>query len=187
MKKIDFGINEDKKLNASFSAISPYNGEYIAVVGCNDFDFLITRIIDSYKGLNGNIDVREVAQDYYKDGGSVTYANMEKSTLCQKIEQLLNSSRVKQEINEGKSPITILRDAGFPVYKSQLRDIEPKSELLSSVVTSVKPDKFKSLKDSKKYGRGQSMYDMSQEILRLQAEIERLKNNNQELSGGRRF
>jgi len=76
MKKIDFGFNDDRRLNSSFSRISPYNGEYLDLVGCNDYDFLITRIVDWQRGLNGNIDVREVAQDFYKDGSYVNYANM---------------------------------------------------------------------------------------------------------------
>lgn len=187
MRKIDFGYNDDRKLNASFSRISPYNGEYIDLVACNDYDFLITRIVDSYDGLNGNIDVREVSQDYYKDGSYVNYANQEKNVLCEKIEKLLNSAKIKKELSEGKSPLKILKEAGFPVYYSTLRDIAPKSERVSSIVTSVKPDKFKSLKDSKKYSRGQSMYDMSQEIARLQAEIEKLNRVEYEKSGGRGY
>ena len=187
MKKIDFGFNDDKKLNASFSRISPYNGEYIDVIGCNDFDFLITRIVDSYDGLNGNIDVREVAQDFYKDGSYVNYANQEKNILCGKIERLLNSSRIRKELSDGKSPLTILKEAGFPVYHSSLRDIEPKSERVSSIVTSVKANNFKSLKESKMYARGMSMYDMSQEIIRLQAEIAKLKETEYEKSSGRGY
>ena len=177
MKKIDFGVNNDRKLNASFSEISPYNGEYMDLVSCNGFDFLITRIIDSYKGLNGSIDVREVAQDYYPDGSYVNYANQEKNTLCQKFEQLLNTQRVRDKLTNGENPLRILKEAGFPVGRSSLRPIEPVSETFSSIVTSVKDDKFQSLKESKQYrfGGGKSMYDMSQELLRLRAEIERLK------------
>ena len=175
MKKIDFGINEDKKLNSSFSGISPYNGEYIDVIACNGFDFLITRIIDSYGGLNGNIDVREVAQDFYSDGSYANYANMEKNNLCQKFEQLLNTAKVKQELSDGKLPLKILKDAGFPVYFSTITTIEPKSENVSSIVTSVSKDKFQSLKDSKRFNHGRSMYDLCQEIQRLQAEIQQLR------------
>ena len=185
MKKIDFGINEDKRLNSSFSGISPYNGEYLDVIACNDFDFLITRIVDSYRGLNGNIDVREVAQDFYNDGSYVNYANMEKNKLCQRFEQLLNSPSIRRELEEGKSPLTILKEAGFPVHVSSLQPILSKSEIVSSIVTSVKPELFKNLKDSKKYSGGQSMYDMYEKIQKLQAEIERLKNNNLDYSGGR--
>lgn len=175
MKKIDFGINEDRRLNSSFSGISPYNGEYLDLIACNGFDFLVTRIVDSYRGLNGNIDVREVSQDYYSDGSYVNYANMEKNTLCQRFEQLLNAPRIKQELNDGKTPLKILKEAGFPVCVSSLSPIAPKSEKYSSIVTSVKKDKFQSLKDSKKYNNGRSMYDMVQEIQRLQEEIERLR------------
>ncbi len=178
MKKIDFGFNDDNKINASFSSISPYNGEYMDLIACNGFDFLITRIVDSQRGLNGNIDVREVAQDYYSDGSYVNYANREKNTLCQRFEQLLNASRIKQELAAGKSPLKVLKEAGFPVSISSLSPIAPKSEKYSSIVTSVKNDKFQSLKDSKKYNHGKSMYAMSQEIMELYAEIERLKANN---------
>lgn len=177
MKKIDFGVNNDRKLNASFSEISPYNGEYLDVVSCNGFDFLITRIIDSYQGLNGTIDVKEVAQDYYPDGSYVNYANQKQNALCQKFERLLNTQRMREELAKGKSPARLLKEAGFPVGRSQLRPIEPETETFSSIVTSVKDDKFQSLKDSKqfRYGGGKSMYDMSQEIARLRAEVERLK------------
>lgn len=175
MKKIDFGINEDRRLNSSFSGISPYNGEYIDLIACNGFDFLITRIVDSYHGLNGNIDVREVAQDYYSDGSYVNYANKEKNTLCQRFEQLLNTARIKQELSDGKMPLKILKDAGFPVCSSTLNQIAPKSEKVSSIVTTVKKELFESLKDSKRYNHGRSMYDMSQEIQRLQEQIQQLK------------
>ena len=145
------------------------------LIACNDFDFLVTRIVDSYRGLNGNIDVREVAQDYYSDGSYVNYANMEKNTLCQKFEQLLNAPRIKQELDEGRSVLTVLKEAGFPVRVSSLSPVAPKSEKVPSIVTSVKKDKFQSLKDSKRYVYGKSMYDLSQEIQRLQEEIEQLK------------
>jgi len=58
---------------------------------------------------------------------------------------------------------------------SYLQPVSPKSKKIPSIVTSVRPENFKSLKDSKKYAHGQSMYDMSQEIQRLQEEIERLR------------
>ncbi len=182
MKKIDFGFNDDNRLNSSFSRISPYNGEYIEIVSCNGFNFLITRIIDSYNGLNGNIDVREIAQDYYADGSYVNYANQASNGLCRKFEQLLNTDRLRHELNSGKTPLTILREAGFPVSLSAINNVASDSKYVSSIVTSIRPELFQRLKDSKKYNAGKSMYYLVQEnqilydkIAQLKEEIARLE------------
>ncbi len=176
MKKMEFGANDDNRLNAQWSKIEFYNGEYIAVINCNDYDFLVTRIVDSQHGLNDNIDVREVAQDYYSDGSYVNYANQEKNRLCQKIAELLNTPKMKQQLAAGVRPVDLLRDAGFPAGISHVT-MEPRSERVSEIVTSVKPEMFKKLKDSKKNCRGRSMYDMSQELQRLQQELAQLREN----------
>ncbi len=107
MKKIDFGFNDDDRLNAQWSGIEFYNGEYLDVVACENMSFLITRIIDSYRGLNGNIDVREIAQDYYADGSYETYANREKNDTCKKIEEFLNLPVIKERIKNGEMPYII--------------------------------------------------------------------------------
>ena len=179
MKKIDFGFNNDRRLNSSFSGIEPYNGEYLDVTCCEDTNLLITRIVDSQQGLDGNIDVREVIQDYYSDGSYVTYANMEKNVICLKIQQLLNTERLKKRINKGESAREILLDEGLPAYASFL-NVEPKNSVVPGAVTSIKPEMFKQLKDSKKYYRGKSMYDLTVELKKLHAEINNLsKEQNQ--------
>ena len=187
MKKIEFGFNKDDKLNAQWSGIEFYNGEYLDKISYEGMDFLITRIVDSIRGLNGNIDVREIAQDYYSDGGYVTYANLKKNAFCQKLEEYLNRIKVKEKIAEGKLPIDILRSDGFPVHMSYLQDVFSKSETVSSLVTSIKPEVFNNLKESKRYCVGKSMYDMTQEIMKLRMEIDELKNNNREESVDRHF
>ena len=175
MRKIDFGFNGDKRLNSSFSEIEPYNGENLDTFSYEDMDFLVTRIIDSHRGLNGEIDVREVAQDYFKDGSYVTYADSEKSEVCRKLQEFLNSTSIKARLSEGKSPFNILRNEGFPVYVSSLREIVEESRIVPGIVTSIRPEMFKKLKDSKKYDMGKSMFDMQQELDRLYAEVARLK------------
>lgn len=176
MKKIDFGYNEDRTLNATFSAIEPYNGEYIDTISYEDMDFLVTKIIESYKGLDGGIDVREVTQDYFADGSYVTYANKEKSQVCKKLETLLNSNSIKEKLINGESAFKVLRNEGFPVSVSTLQDITLDSEFVPGIVTSIKPDVFKKLKDSKR--TSMSMFNMSEEIKRLYQEIEKLKQEN---------
>lgn len=187
MKKIEFGFNDDDKLNSQWAGIEFYNGEYLDMFACEDMDFLVTRIVDSYRGLNGKIDVREITQDYYSDGGCVTYANMEKNRLCQKLSEYLNSSMAMEKIAKGKTPYEILRDEDFPVYMSHLADVTSKSDIVPAVVTSIKHDVFQKLKDSKRITRGMSMYDLSEEIRHLREEINRLKNNSQEFGSGRRI
>jgi len=176
MKKIEFGFNNDNELNATWSGIGPYNGEYLDTVRCNDMDFLVTRIVDSVNGLDGNIDIREVAQDYYVDGSYLTYANSEKSSLCKKLESFLNNSKVKSKLKTERA-LTLLRAADFPVFTSRLLKIYSDSDEFAEVVTSIKPELFKKLKDSKRMGYGMSMYRMVQEIQRLHKEIEELKSN----------
>ena len=180
MKKIEFGYNTDSKLNASFSEIEFYNGEYLDTINCENMDFLITRVVDSYQGLDGSIDVREVAQDYYSDGSYLTYANKEKNELCKKLEKYLNNDKVKEKLKTARA-LNVLRDANFPVYSSHLSRIEAVSEMFPEIVTSIKPDIFKRLKDSKRKNLGMSVFYMTEEIQRLYNEIEKLKTESKEM------
>ena len=188
MKKIEFGFNDDNRLNSQWSGVEFYNGEYLDVVRYDDIDLLITKIIDSPHGLNGKIDVREIAQDYYADGSYVTYANKEKNAICRRLEDLLNSKKIREQLAEDsephRTPYTILRNEGLPVYISNLNAVTSKSETVPYIVTSVKPEMFEKLKESKRYNH-KSMYEQTQEIMRLQAEIEKLKGNNRDFSTGR--
>ena len=184
MKKIEFGFNDDNRLNAQWSGIEFYNGEYLDVVAYEGFDFLVTRIVDSQHGLNGNIDVREIAQDYYADGSYVTYANMEKNDMCKRLERLLNSPKLKEKLANNQRAFSILRDEGISLHISNLNAVQSKFETVSYVVTSVKPEIFRSLKDSKRNG-GRSMYDQTLEIARLRAEIEKMKSEGFKRNGGR--
>ena len=184
MKKIEFGFNGDDKLNATWSEIEFYNGEYLCTVSCNGENFLVTRIVDSNKGLNGQIDVREVIQDYYIDGSYLTYANKEKTILCRKMEEYLNKEKIRVELKEN-NVLEKLREAGFPAYTSHLPKIESDTEEFAEIVTSIRPEIFKKLKDSKKTGFGISMYYMAEEIKKLREEIETLKAENNEIRAGK--
>lgn len=175
MTKIDFGYNDDYELNSSFSRISPYNGEYLDCVRYLDMDLLITRIVDSYKGLNGQIDVREVAQDSYADGSYITYANQNKEIAASKIEELLNNETIKARIEKGENVLEILREKGVSVTRSRLLPITQ----APAIVTSVKPEHFTSLKESISKNH-RSMYQLVQEVLELRRELEVLKKNTSE-------
>ena len=185
MKKIDFGFNDDEKLNSQWSGIEFYNGEYLDVVAYDNSDYLITRIVDSYRGLNGNIDVREIAQDYYSDGSYVTYANKEKNGICIRLQNLLNNPKMKDRLSRGDMVYDVLREQGIPVYMSHLSDVPSKSNIVPGIVTSVSSQNFNKLKESKRIGMGISMYHQAEEIKRLRQEIERLKNENLDRQTGR--
>ena len=174
MKKIEFGYNTDDRLSATWSEIEFYNGEYLDTINVDGRDFLVTVIINSHKGLNGGIDVREVAQDYYADGSYLTYANKEKDSLCRKLEEFLNREKIKEKVKKERV-LTVLRDADFPAFSSRLLQIESKSATVPEVVTSIKPEVFKKLKDSKKVGFGMSIYNLTEEIQRLNEELVKLK------------
>ena len=175
MKKIEFGFNNDDELNATWAEIEPYNGEYLDTIRCNDMDFLVTRIVDSRDGLDGGIDVREVAQDYYSDGSYLTYSNNQKSDLCKKIENFLNNKKVREKI-KNERVLTLLRAANFPVFSSRLLKIESNSEEFAEVITGIKPELFKRLKDSKRLGFGMSTFRMAEELKRLYKKVEELEN-----------
>ena len=74
-----------------------------------------------------------------------------------------------------KRVLEVLRDNNFPAFSSRLLPIESKSEEYPEVVTSVRADIFKKLKDSKKMAFGMSIYNMTEEIQRLNAKIEILQ------------
>lgn len=174
MKKIEFGFNNDDNLNATWSNIEQYNGEYLDTIRCNDMDFLVTRIVDSREGLDGGIDVREVAQDYYSDGTYITYSNNKKSDLCKKLENFLNNKKVRDKLASDRA-LTLLRAADFPVFTSRLLKIEGNSEEFAEVITGIKPEVFKKLKDSKRAGMGMSMFRMTEELRRLYKRVEELE------------
>ena len=174
MKKIEFGYNDDDVLNATWSRVERYNGEYLDTVRCNDMDFLITRIVDSFDGIDGKIEVREVAQDYYADGSYLTYANSEKNDLTKKLENFLNNKKVREKLSTQR-PLTVLRATNFPVFSSRLPKIEGDSSEFAEVITIIKPEIFKKLKDSKRSGIGISMFNMTEKIKELYAKIEELE------------
>lgn len=175
MKKIEFGFNDDDRLNGQWSGIEFYNGEFLDLLNYEGMDFLITKIVDSPRGLNGNIDVREIAQDYYADGSYITYGNKMKNTACQRLEELLNKGKIKQRVLSGISPVMVLNSEGLPVRTSYLLDVTSKLDNTSAVLTSVKREVFDKLKASKKYFRGKSMYDMAIERQQMLLELENLR------------
>lgn len=175
MKKINFGFNNDARLNGSFEGIEPYNGEFIDMIQCNDSNLLITRIVDSFNGLNGNIDVREVIQDMYAGGGYTSYSNQAKSSLCLKLEELLNMESFKGKLANGESVIALLNSAGFKTTKSRCFPVTNEFEDISGILTSIKPELFEELKQSRRTNQ-LSMFAMYKEIQRLHAELEKAKN-----------
>ena len=181
MKKIEFGLNNDDELNATWAQADSYNGEYLDTIRCNDMDFLVTRIVDSADGLNGAIDVREVVQDYYADGTYFTYANNEKSELCKKLENYLNNKKIREKLTKERA-LSLLRVANFPAFSSRLPKIEGNSSEYAEVITGVKPEVFKRLKDSKRVGYGMSMFKMTEEIQKLREEVQRLRSEDKKNS-----
>ena len=168
MKKIDFGYNNDSRLNASFEGIyPPYTGQFIDLIKCEGVDMLVTRIIAPYKPeMDGHIDVCEIAQNFYSDGSYATYSSQDKSAMCRKIEILLNNSSVKSKMDEGIKLVDILRNAGIPVTKSSCHQVTTDYENIPGLVTSVRPELFEALKQSIMHNHS-SMFDMYNEIQRL--------------------
>ena len=111
-----------------------------------------------------------------------------KNAICKRLEDLLNSNKIREQLAEDsephRTPYVILRNEGLPVYISNLNAVTSKSDIVSYIVTSIKPEMFQKLKESKRYNH-MSMYDLTQENARLRAEIEKIKGNNREMSGGR--
>ena len=178
MKKIEFGFNNDDYLNGQWGGRELYDGEYLDMFSYEGMDFLVTKIIDANRVLGGNIDVRELAQDYYPDGTCIMYANKQKNATCQKLQELLNQVKIKEKINNDKLLIDILKEEGIPAGISNLLDITAKPSIYSPVITSIRNDVFKTLKESKTDFRGISMYNLCKEILRLEAENQKLKDAN---------
>ncbi len=171
MKKIEFGFNDDNHLGGPSTRPDYYNGEFLGLFNYDKGDYLVTRIVDSMDGKDGNIDVREITQDYYADGSYITYGNKLKTTTCQKFEELFNMRKIKEALTAGKSPLAILAEEGQPVRVSYLHDVTSAHETLPAQLTSYKPEVFGRLKASKKEFSGMSMYDLASEVRKLRSEL----------------
>ena len=95
--------------------------------------------------------------------------------MCKKIENFLNNKKVREKI-KNERVLTLLRAANFPVFSSRLLKIESNSEEFAEVITGIKPELFKRLKDSKRLGFGMSTFRMAEELKRLYKKVEELEN-----------
>lgn len=176
MIKVTFGYNNDMNLNGSFEGIEKYNGKYITVINYQGIDMLITEVIDSYIGNNGDIDVREIAQNFYADGSYVNYSNQAKSEICKKLEDYLNSKKIKEEIKQGEPIIEILKKEGLVISDSRPHSIINENKIIPNCVVSIRPELFEELKTVVKNG-GKSIFSMYKEIEMLREEIIEIQDN----------
>ncbi len=108
-KKVDFGYDNSLNPNGSFEGIGltgkgigPISGEFIGVINVNNNNYLVTKIINSYKDeCNGKIDVRKSLADLYADGSGILYIDQRYSNDCQELEKILNSKPVKNALLKG--------------------------------------------------------------------------------------
>ncbi len=100
------------------------------------------------------------------------------------MEELFNTDSVKERLEKNEPVMGILRKSDFPVYTSTLASIPSKSETLSGIVTSIRPELFEELKKSKRYTT--SMFNQYKEIQRLYEEIKKLKSDGYEKSTSRK-
>ena len=168
--KIDFGFNNDARLNAQWSSVEQVDCEYVGAVNCNGYDLLLAIVDENQEKPEGRIAVKEVVQDYYPDGSFITYGNLEKNRVCRKAEELFNTEAIRKKLADGVSPVSILREAGMPVRTSKLH-FEDKPGF-AEIVTSVRPELFNGLKESQKDHR--SMYARELEIRRLEEMVREL-------------
>lgn len=156
MKTISFGLNEDKDLNLSQQSLDLSNikGQYLGIISFDDVDYLITKVLESGQNLNnGQIDVREIARDYYMDGSVANYSNIEKSEMCHKLEQILNNDHALDMINRGVQIELVLLNMNVNYHYSGVNNLfinELGKEIDEICVTSVRRELFESLKAMKK-------------------------------------
>lgn len=182
MNKIDFGYNNGNRLMNNFEGIEMYNGEYVDLIELEGRDYLVTSIVDSLKGLDGQIDVREVLQDYYGDGGYDSYANQNKNDVCLRIQKMLNEPDLREKTQNGISPLSIFQDMNIQARKSKLRPIHNINSDYPGVLVSIKNDLFL---DAKKTigSANHSIYYMKKEI----EESRKLLDGSREIESGNKF
>ena len=113
MKKVSFGYENSMNPVGSFEgiglgggAVGPTEGEFIEVINLMDQmdnNYLVTRITNTFKGSEheiGKIDVRRVLADLFPDGSAILYVDQTHSYDCERIEQILNTSRAKGLIED---------------------------------------------------------------------------------------
>ena len=168
MRKIRFGYNNDKSLNDTFKGLERYNGDYIDVINYNGMDMLVTKIVDSHNNIDGNIDVREIAQNFYADGRYETYCSHNKPVICRKIEGFLNLPQNKQKLSIGISVSDILKSANVITTKSKIYPVYSENEESFGKVVSIRPELFEELKQYITKNN-MSAFKMSKEIERLRS------------------
>lgn len=167
MAKIDFGYNNDTRLNAQFEGYDT-TGEYIYVVNYNGDNYLISNI-------QGQYNVKEVFQDIYPDGSYSTYANSAISEICLSMERALNKVYSRNQIANELSAYEVLKTAGFEVTPSNLRPIITEYGYVPGIVTSIRTELFEDLKNAYRYQHN-SIYGLCKQIEMLQMQLDELQN-----------
>lgn len=179
MKTIIFGINDEDTLSAGFSRIDMSNvmGAYLSVLNIEGDNYLITKVLKSGNESNNHrIDVREIAQDIYFDGRVKNYSSTEKTQMCLKLEQLLNTDEAKEQLRSGMIVSEILKNVGINAYKATLFNIFANKDYQTQTgnVTSVDPYLFEQLKEMSKTKK--SAFRVYSQMMELQNE--KAQNNN---------
>jgi hypothetical protein len=186
MRVVEIGHNRESKLSNKwdkdeYSRIDAYTVDFLDLVACkiqeDEYNYLIT-LLKPANNPDGVVDVRQVEEDYYLNGYHVMYANKKRNELCKKIEEFLNTDKVKTRLKEERV-LDILKGNGFDVKKSRLPLNYPlvdDENFYSEPVTEIEETVFEDLFNSKRYKYGVSTYSMTKEIEGLKQELDSLKN-----------
>ena len=99
---------------------------------------------------NGKIDVREIARDFYMDGSIANYSNIEKSEICYKLEELLNSLPIIEKINRDVpiKQVLIYLNINYKYAKANNLFVNELGKEINEIcVTSVRSELFEVLKN----------------------------------------
>ena len=178
-KMIRFGFSNDKNPSGSWEGIGIKqdmlltDAEYYGIVRCGDENFVVAKVVEDeygrYPELVNEFIVRRALAEFYPDGSSTLFLDQNTSHFTNKLEELLNSSKIKENVKDSSDIVRLIDGISNPNKIYGLLDSE--QEITS---TSIMHEAFDAKADKIKRAHG-SIIGMQETIDEQKLEIEELK------------
>lgn len=178
-KKISFGFSNDKNPSGSWEGIGIKqdmlltDAEYYGIVRCGDENFVVAKVVEDeygrYPELVNEFIVRRALAEFYPDGSSTLFLDQNKSHFTNKLEELLNSSKIKENIKDSSDIVRLIDGISNP---NKIYGLLGSEQEITS--TSITHEAFDTKADRLRRVRG-SIIDMQETIEEQKIEIEELK------------
>ena len=185
-KMIRFGFSNDKNPSGSWEGIGIKqdmlltDAEYYGIVRCGDENFMVAKVVEDefnrFPELVNGFIVRRALAEFYPDGSSTLYLDQSTSHFTNKLEELLNSNKIKDNIQKSSDIVELIDGISSPNKIYSLLDLD--EELSSTSILheefDAKADRLRRAHDSIA-GMQETIEEQKQEIEELKRELEKYK------------